>query len=438
MTRLALLLAVATGFAGAVEVRVVAEEDVYTYTNPNNGSGPMWSYGCSPIARVGERVFVAQMETGEGVPRLCNTRWRLLERTDAGWKVVADAPDYRQREPTILATDAKGRLFLYVNTSIMPPGTEYGACEPHLLAFDIATSPLTSTKISPEWDGKPTYTDHSYRGYAADAKAERVLMFNIDADTSVQHYCLLAMDGGVLWNGSVTFPIRGCYPQVALENGRAHILAVGDIVEPVEEWRAYKKEQTGQAWDYVFRRLFYARNKDVERGPFTEPIEIANVDATAGHISNQDLWIAPNGDAYAMYTESEVGSALMRDKYFPDKSTTPSLNLAIVRDGAVAERHTLIARADQEHASHARFHVTADGEVYALIYVSGAAPRNELILVYPRLSAGERTPVPFKAPFGSFLLASVRAGNAPSTIIDLIGINGNSNTIAYAQIALDQ
>ena len=245
------------------------------------------------------------------------------------------------------------------------------------------------------------------------------------------------MDGSALANGSVTFPIRGCYPQVAIENGRAHIFAVGDIVEPVEEWRAYKKEQTGREWDYVFRRLFYARNMEVEHGAFGEPIEVANVDATAGHLSNQDMWVAPNGDAYLMYLESEVGSALMRDKYFSGKSTIPSLVLAKVRDGAIAERHVLVSNAEHEHAGHARFHVTPKGEVYALVYVAGETARNVLIPVYPNLAPDQRVPVPFKSPFGSFLLASARAGNAASDTIDLIGTNGKGNTMAYGQVVIE-
>lgn len=428
---------VCCGEACAIQPRVVAEEDVYTYTNPNNGSGPMWSYGCTPIARVGDRVFVSQMETGAGVPPLSNTRWRLLERTTEGWKAVADTPDFKQREPTLLATDAKNRLYLYVNTSLMPPGTQYGACEPHLLAFDLRVTPLAPTKIIPTWDGTPTYTDHSYRGYAADASAQRILMFNIDAKTSIQHYCLLEMGGKPLSNGSVTFPIRGCYPQVALDGGRAHIMAVGDIVEPVEEWRKFKKEQTGRDWDYVFRRLFYAWNTDIDHEAFHDPIEIANVDATAGHIANQDLWIAPNGDAYLMYTQTEVGSTLMRDRYFPDKSTTPSLELAVVRGGAIAERHTLMPITDAEHPGHARFHVTPRGDVYALIYASGASSRNFLMPVYPALRPGQRIPVPLQSPFSAFLLASVRAGNAPNNTIDLIGANGKADTMAYAQIVLE-
>lgn len=437
MTRFAILAILPALGVFAIEAHVVAEEEVYTYTNPNNGSGPMWSFGCTPIARVGDRVFVSEMETGEGVPRLCNTRWRLRERAAEGWKVVAETPDYKQREPTILATDGKDRLFLYVNTSLMPPGTEYGPCEPHLLAFTLKDNPLAPVKYTPTWDCETKYTDHSYRGYAADAVSQRILMFNIDAETSTQHYCLLTMDGSPIANGSVTFPIRACYPQVAIENNRAHILAVGDIVEPVEEWRKYKHDQTGQAWDYVFRRLFYARNEDAEHGKFAEPIEIANVDATAGSISNQDLWIAPNGDAYIMYTELEVGSALMRDKFFPGKSTAPSLNLAIVQDGVIAERHVLTARSETEHAGHARFHVMRNGEVYALLYVSGPTPRNELLQIYPKIESQNRAPVPFKTPFGSFLLANERSGNARSNTIDLIGPGPKPNTMAYGQIVLD-
>lgn len=437
MTRFAVLALLPVLSVFAFEARVVVEEDVYTYTNPNNGSGPMWSLGCTPIARIGDRVFVSEMETGEGVPRLCNTRWRLRERTPDGWKVVAETPDYKQREPTILTTDAKERLFLYVNTSLMPPGTEYGPCEPHLLAFTLKDNPLAPVKYTPTWDSKTKYTDHSYRGYAADAAAQRILMFNIDAETSIQHYCLLTMDGSPIANGSVTFPIRACYPQVAIENNRAHILAVGDIVEPVEEWRKYKHDQTGQAWDYVFRRLFYARNDDAEHGKFAEPIEIANVDATAGSISNQDIWIAPNGDAYIMYSETEVASVLMRDKYFPEKSTKPSLNLVVVRNGEVLERHVLLPPAYEEHAGHARFHVTANGHVYALIFVAGPGLRNELMPIFPTIAPEERILVPFKTPFGSFLLANARSGNVPSATIDLIGPNGKPNTMGYGRIVVE-
>ena len=425
-------------WAAAMQPRVAVEEEAYSFTNPKNGSGPLWSFGCTPLARVGERVFLSQMETGEGVPLLCNTRWRLLERTEAGWKVVVEAPAYRQREPTLLTTDAANRLFLYVNDSLMPPGTEYGPCEPHLLAFDLKSTPPVPVKISPVWDGPTTYTDHSYRGYAADAEAGQVLMFNIDAKTSAQHFCLLNMnDGATLSNGVVTYPIRSCYAQVALEHGRGHMLAVGDIVEPVEEWRAYKFEKTQQHWDYVFRRLFYTVNPDIAHGAFGAPLEIANLDATAGAISNQDLWIAPNGDAYILYTEREVASELMRDKFFPGKSTLNNLTLAIVRDGAVLERRTLLTGTAEKQPGHGRFHVTPDGAVYLLLYTAGQAPANVLMPIYPQTAPDQQVVVPFKTPFSSFLLASIRAGNAPSNTIDLMGTAGNGSAISYGRIVLE-
>ena len=49
---------------------------------------------------------------------------------------------------------------------------------------------------------------------------------------------------------SIRFPICACYPQVAVRDGAAHVLAIGDVVEPVAAWRDYKKEKSGSAWDY--------------------------------------------------------------------------------------------------------------------------------------------------------------------------------------------
>jgi hypothetical protein len=262
-------------------------------------------------------------------------------------------------------------------------------------------------------------------------------MFNIDAETSVQHWCLLTMEGAALKQGGVVFPIRSCYPQVALKNGRADILAIGDIVEPNEEWRAYKFEKTQSKWDYVFRILYVASTPDIMESEFGAPIEIANVDATCGHITNQDLWIAPDGAAYIMYTEREVASPLIRDKFFPGKSTLDSLVLAIVRDGTVTERRVLIPGSEDEQPGHARFHVTPDGTVYALIYISGRQPRNALMPIYPALDVDELVPIPLQTPLSSYLLASERAGNAPSTTIDVLGTGRSGNTMSYAQIRLN-
>ncbi|MCC6696571.1 MAG: hypothetical protein IT365_13150 [Candidatus Hydrogenedentes bacterium] len=420
-----------------LKVRVLVEEDVYTFTPPNNGSGPMWSFGCTTIARLGERVVVSEMETGEGVPRLCNTKWRLAERTDSGWKVFAEAEGYRQREPCLLAALSDHEFFLNVNDSLMPPGTEYGPCEPHLLAFDLNALDQPPRKLLPEWAGETTFTDHSYRGYAADRANRELLLLNINAKTSMEHWALLDADGKTLKNGGITFPIRSCYPQVALRNRAGYVLAISDIVEPVEEWRKYKFEQTQATWDYVFRILYFTSSPNLMEQDFGPAIEIANVDKTGGAIANQDLWISPEGDAYILYIEREVASTLMRDKFVPGGSLIPSLHLAVVRNGEVVQRKVLVQGTETVQPGHARLHVTPDGKVYALLYISGAEQPNQLMQVYPLLENPPTTPVPFKTPFGSYLLASERAGNAPSNIIDVYGHSTSGTTLSYAQVSIE-
>ncbi|HUW61184.1 MAG TPA: hypothetical protein VMZ06_09270 [Candidatus Bathyarchaeia archaeon] len=417
------------GSLAIFDVEVLEERDVYTLTPPNNGSGPMWSGGCTSIAAIGEDVYVSEMQTGEGVPLLSNTRWRLLERTPDGFKCVAEPEGYRQREPCSLAV-ADGKLFMYVNDSIMPPGTMYGACEPHLLKFKL-DEPVTYETLMPKWAGAHTFTDHSYRGYAADAAAGRLLMLNIDAKTSVENACMLDTAGNTLATGSITFPIRGCYPQVALIGDAVHAVAVGDIVEPVEEWRKFKFEKTQREWDYVFRILYYARTPNLREQNFGAPLEIANVDKTAGYIGHRDLWIAPNGDAWIIYSEQEVQSALLRDKFFPGKSLIPSLYAAVVRGNEIVERRTIVAGTDGRACSEAKIHVLPDGTPVLLVNLTGKEPG-----MYLRPLMDEKagwTKVALTKPFGAFSLASWRAGNSPSDTVDIFGPT-NGNVYSYAQV----
>lgn len=422
----------------AVTPEVKAEEDIYTFTQPNNGSGPLWSYGCTVVGRDGEDVYATQMETGADVPKLCNTRWRFLKRAGAAtWNLIAEADGYHQREPVPMAVLPGGQIYLNVNDSTQPPGTQYGPCEPALLRFQSPQPPATPARILPQWHGPCNFTDHSYRGFAADRATNQLLMFNIDAKTSVQHWCWMSADGATLGMGEVTFPIRSCYPQAALTKGAGYLLAISDIVEPIEAWKTFKFEKTQQTWDYVFRILHFTWTPDIAKEPFRTPIEIANVDATGGYIANHDLWIAPDGAAYILYAQREVQSDLLRDQFFPGKSILDSLNLAVVRDGQVVERRVLIPASDACSPGCARFHETANGTVYAVAYASAQAPGNILMQVYPPVDNPPRIPIPFKIPFGSFCTASARAGNAPSNTLDLLGFHGKSDVISYGQVALN-
>ena len=113
---------------------VEVEESVTTCNPPGNGAGPFWCYGSPLIVRHGDDVFVSAMETGEDVPLLCNTRWRLFSKHgNENWELAQISEKFNEREPCPLVGFSDGRLFLSVNPSTQPSGTKYGSCDPHLL-----------------------------------------------------------------------------------------------------------------------------------------------------------------------------------------------------------------------------------------------------------------------------------------------------------------
>lgn len=62
-----------------------------------------------------------------------------------------------------------------------------------------------------------------------------VCLLNGNAKTGDQYVAYRDRQGKWHARGKITFPIRACYPQVALRDGSAHVVAIGDIVEPVGE-----------------------------------------------------------------------------------------------------------------------------------------------------------------------------------------------------------
>jgi hypothetical protein len=65
-----------------------------------------------------------------------------------------------------------------------------------------------------------------------DAKTGEVLLLSLLGDA----YCASFADSAQQWHdvGTIRFPIKACYPEVLLRNRAAHVLAIGDIVEPVK------------------------------------------------------------------------------------------------------------------------------------------------------------------------------------------------------------
>jgi len=418
------------------------EEVVASCQPPGNGAGPLWCYGAPLIVRQGDTVFASVMETGEGIPPLCNTRWRLYRRTASGWAKVCQADGFREREPCPLVLSGPDQLLVSVNPSVEPPGTKYGRCDPHLLQFDTRRPEAPSAVIRPQWSGTPRFTDHSYRGIASDPLRGHVLLLNIGDEAGNQYWTFRDGSGQFAASGVIRFPIRACYPQVAIRAGAAHVMAVGDIVEPREEWRTYKREKTGSSWDYVFRRLFYTWSPDIRRQGFASPIEIENVEDTGGHIVNLDLYVDSKGTAYLLYLKTNI-ARILRDRFFPGTKITTSLELAQVSSGRVVSRTTLLSADEdaRETPVYARLHPAPDGSIYVVYAVNVRQPSGASILqnrLFRLTSEGPRKEylLNLKEPLSTFFTAAVRGGSQPSWLVDLFGSGGDQTILRYARVSI--
>lgn len=429
-----------------IQPQVEVEEIITAYTPANNGAGPMWCYGSTTIVRRGEEVFVSGIETGKDVPPLCNTRWQLWHRTSAGWKLEQNEREYRQREPCPIAAFQNGHIFLSVNPSTRPPGTQYGPCRPLVLEFDpknLADAPRVN---EPAWAEGTHFTDHSYRGFAADGRKGELILLNINAQTGAQFVSFRDRDGQWHARGKIEFPIRSCYPQVALRDRAVHIMAIGDIVEPKEEWRKYKSEKTGSKWDYVFRRLFYTYTPDIMAKPFVAPVEIETVEETCGHITNLDLHVDETGAAHVLYLKHPYQSELVRDKFFPGKPMTAHLEYMIITGAEVQTRATLAETPTAGRPgltpSYGRFHVMPGDEL--CVFVAGTM-RDQAgkgtfgnYVARIRRSQDRLTFIgaPLKHPFHSFFTNTPRGGSEPSEFLDLFGTATDSLNLRYTRIRL--
>ncbi len=220
---------------------------------------------------------------------------------------------------------------------------------------------------------------------------------------------------------------------------------MSDIVEPYPEWRAFKRQLTGREWDYDFRRLFYTWTPDITRQKFRDWVEIASRDKTCGAISPGDLWVAPDGAAHIVWTERALDERL-RQKFFPDAKQSHTLNYAVIRDGKVVLRRTLLAAEEgksNELASAARFQVTPDNRLFVVFYVQGTrsdgkpVSENRVLEMFPDGEPGPAVPLGLQQPFTSYFTATVRGGSPPSATLEMLGQRANAGlTISYARVRL--
>lgn len=443
-----------SGLKPTLQPVVELEEDVYSFEPANNGAGPMWCSGSTCLVRVGGDVFASGIETLKDCKPLNNCRWTLYRRESSGWKLVRSDDADRTREPSPLAAFPDGRLLLSANPTLVANREAYsGPARPEILQFAVKDLTSAPERILPQWEGEPRFTEHSYRSFAADGPAgEFVLFQNIDythAEWAFRDRAGQWFHGKLRWPDGKDYPtpqpIRVCYPNVLLKNRAVYFCGVSDIVEPYPEWRAFKKQLTGNEWDYDFRRLFLTWSPDITTGKFQEWIEIASRDQTAGWISPGDLWVGPDGTAHIVWTERAIDERL-REKFFPDAKQSHSLNYAAVRDGKVVLRRTLLVAEQgpsREFPSAPRFQTTPDDRLFLVYYVRGSdaagkhVSENRVMEILPGGKTGEPVKIGFKVPFTSYFTATVRAGSPPSNSLELLGHrDGASQIISYAQVKL--
>ncbi len=182
------------------------------------------------------------------------------------------------------------------------------------------------------------------------------------------------------------------------------------------------------------------------RQPFRPWLEIASRDKTCGWISPGDLWAAPDGAVHIVWTERAIDERL-RAKFFPEAKQRHALNHAVLRDGKVQSRRTLIAADEGQPgliASLPRFQITPDRQIFLFCHVQGTDEAgkpftgNRLMQLRPDGSVAGAVNVPLAHPLTSYFTATPRGGSAPSRTLDLLGNRADTpNTIAYARIRIE-
>lgn len=428
---------------------VIAEEQVYAFEEMNNGSGPMWCRGNTCIVRIGDNLYASGLETLPDAKPLNNCVPLLFAKMNDAWELVYRG-DERTREPGPITRFEDGRIFYSTNPTITEPDVYSGPTQPAVLEFSSVHIKQQPIKHLPKWNGNPEFSEHSYRTFVADAaNSEMFLMQNIMYDHAEWSFFdnegQWSAQGKLKWPFEEKYdtpqPVRLCYPAVALQDKKVFFAGVSDIQEPYEKWSEFKYKLTGQKWDYDFRRLFFTWSDDITTGDFHPWVEIASRDETAGWITPWDMFVQDDDSVFVIWTERAIDERL-RETFFPDAKQRHSLELAIIKDGEVIKRTTIMEQHEGENKlvpSGARLHVSEDHRLFVIYYVSGTLDgkplsSNFISEIHKDGSFGEPKEVKFEIPFTNFFTNTIRAGNEPSNVIDLFGQHGN--TMRYGCVKL--
>jgi hypothetical protein len=442
----------------AIEAILVAEETIDTVGNPRNGASPLWCYGSHIMVRARDTLYLSLLRPDEGVPVYCNTHWELWRRDNQGWNEMYRGGEALEREPCPIGLLGEGELVLSIQPKYAPrpfgrgDGEYSWFCQPELLGIDLfetGDNDKVFSNFHPVFPVGSVFREHSYRGFGVDRVNREILLLVLEQTDEHYQPTYLSRDG--IWHPLplLKFPIRGCYPQVSLCDRKAHVLAIGDIVEPVDEWRQAKSEEFNREWDYVFRRLFYAWSPDLEADGFQTPVEIDSVDETAGYILNLDLHVDADDRAHVLYLKMPYQHAFMRDRWFPGEAMTVSLEYVALDKGQVVMRKTLRQGLAEEELSdsqdtmrlnYGRLHPLPDGTLGVVYSGSWSGPDGgtESGLFLSRLATDgdveETISLSGERPLtGAFFTNTPRGGSDVGNHLDLVGAfsDGDSFEMRY-------
>ena len=428
-------LVVTTLRAQTTQPAVEIEEPVTQWVSGISAAAPLWCWGAPLLVRVGQEVYVSIAEPGPTREQ----RWRVWHRGPQGWEVLYQADAFEEPEPCPLVGLPDGRLFLSISPHKGPPGD--GKVDPHLVQLG-ADGQSPSVHVRASWPNEPGLTLPTYRGITADAGNGELLAVSIAGPDYQASY----MDWAGAWHPVTVppFPIRTCYVSLALVDRAAHMLSIGDMIEPVPEWYAFK--QKTQSAGFTFRRLFYTYTPNVLAEPFAQPTEIDSAEQTAGDIRHLDLYVDARGRAHLLYLKHDYSDGALVQQFLSGQSSTCQLIHVIVDQGEVVSRRVILDGSQSVRVGtsegapschYARLVVREDGRIRALICATiGGRTLMLLASLGDTQPAEALEPIPMAHPMMAFFTSSPRSGSAPSNIVDLLGLSANASELRYARIRL--
>lgn len=444
----------------AVVPQLSQKKEIRTMTKPcrveticktapfDNGAGPTWSRGNSPIVRVGNRVFATNSRVIADRAPLNRTSLELYERFGEGdWRLVFYDEGVYQREPCPILYLGGGCLAVTVNPTVERYAKDqeslYVPCTPMVYLFDTTGGVKRTDAIVLPW-GDPSYQfmDHSYRSFAVDSVNGSIFFTNqyLVGEGGEHCYSLLDKDFRPKRCAPLRFPHRSCYHNVAMRDGEAYVFAIQDIEEPNEEWRRYKYEKTGRHWDYDFRKLYLNYSPNLEKEDFGDSILICDRDGTCGWVSNLDCSYDANGDMLLLVSAQNVHEPFMRERFFPNEPLETVLEVYRLSRGRVTERITVDRSAETERATlyGGFFHTASSGEVYLVWSKETDLASNPVqtgTYLSP-VSALDQSPVRLMDAAGLLFGSKTRLGARPTDSIDLYWPQGEES-ILYAGVELE-